>query len=129
MSSKPTTERGPVYGVELMSSLPLDGSGLMHQALPSRDDLERVRQVSERTAAGYEVVLAHYQRSCVSLNESSKVVDRLSSGLRGIRREFGHMSINNSTSTLGLFIDMLLENDTKSAKSLTAAPRREVVGE
>lgn len=73
MPSKPITERGPVYGVELMSSLPLDGSGLMHQALPSRDDLEQVRKVSERTAAGYEVVLEHYQRAVVAANELEEV--------------------------------------------------------
>ena len=125
MPSKPTTERGTVYGVELLSSLPLDGSGLMHQALPSRNDLEQVRKVSERTAAGYEVVLEHYQRAVVAANEAEAIIVRLSAGLRGIRREFGHMSINNGTSTLGLFIDMLFENDTKSARSLTAAPSRE----
>lgn len=54
-------ERGPVYGVELLESLPLDG-GSMRQALPSRRDLEHVRKVNERTAAGYEVLLEHYRR-------------------------------------------------------------------
>ena len=45
-------------------------------------------------------------------------IERLRSGLRGIRREFGHMSINNGTSTLGLFIDMLVKNDVAAAKKL-----------
>jgi hypothetical protein len=48
-------------------------------------------------------------------------IERLRAGLRGIRREFGHMSINNGTSTLGLFIDMLVNNDVEAAKALEAA--------
>jgi hypothetical protein len=55
-------ETGPIYGVELLDSLPLDG-GMMRQALPGREDLEFVRGVSERAAAGYEVVLHHYRRA------------------------------------------------------------------
>ena len=52
---------GPVYGVPLRHSLPLTGQACgMIQALPSRSDLEQVRKVSERTAAGYEVLLSHY---------------------------------------------------------------------
>lgn len=50
---------GPCYGVELLDKLPLGGGG-MKQALPTRSDLERVREISERTAAGYEVLLDHY---------------------------------------------------------------------
>ena len=53
-------ETGPIYGVELIKSLPL-GGGSMKQAMPSRADLEQVRKISERTAAGYEVLLDHYQ--------------------------------------------------------------------
>lgn len=54
-------ELGPVYGVELIKTLPI-GGGLMIQAMPSRDDLEQVRKLNERTAAGYECLLAHYRR-------------------------------------------------------------------
>ena len=54
-------ETGPIYGVELIDTLPLDG-GMMRQQLPSRDDLERVAKISERTVAGYEVLLEHYRR-------------------------------------------------------------------
>lgn len=54
-----TTERGPYYNVELIDSLPL-GKGPMRQQLPSRQDLLRVRNHSERMVAGYEVLLNHY---------------------------------------------------------------------
>ncbi len=56
-----TGETGPVYDVPLIDSLPLTPSW-MRQAMPSRQDLEQVRKVNERTAAGYEVLLAHYRR-------------------------------------------------------------------
>ena len=52
-------EVGPVYGVELIDTLPL-GTGCMRQQMPSHDDLKYVRSWSERTVAGYEVLLAHY---------------------------------------------------------------------
>jgi len=52
---------GPVYGIRLIRSLPIGTSG-MTQAMPGRDDLAKVRDVSERTAAGYEVLLSHYRQ-------------------------------------------------------------------
>ena len=52
---------GPMYGVELIDSLPFD-SGPMRQAMPSRDDLMQVFGINGRVVAGYEVLLAHYQR-------------------------------------------------------------------
>lgn len=55
------SEKGPVYGVELIGDLPL-GTSSMFQAMPDRSDLEHVRKVNERVAAGYEVLLSHYQR-------------------------------------------------------------------
>jgi hypothetical protein len=59
---------GPVYGVPLRGSLPILGADdLMFQALPTRQDLEMARKVSERTAAGYEVLLSHYNRVCEDL--------------------------------------------------------------
>lgn len=51
-------EKGPIYGVELIESLPLGGA--MLQSMPSRADLERVAERSQRTVAGYEVLLANY---------------------------------------------------------------------
>jgi len=57
-------EVGPIYGVELLDSLPLDGG--MSQALPSRRDLDDVRRTkivgNDRVVAGYEVLLEHYRR-------------------------------------------------------------------
>jgi hypothetical protein len=57
---KDATEKGPIYGVELIDTLPL-GTGPMLQQMPCRDDLERVAERSQRTVAGYEVLLAHYR--------------------------------------------------------------------
>ena len=49
---------GPIYGVRLIKELPI--GGMMTQAMPNRQDLENVRKISERTVAGYEVLLNHY---------------------------------------------------------------------
>jgi hypothetical protein len=54
------SEQGPIYGVELIDRLPLDGG--MWQALPSRDDLEQTRKRNDRVAAGFEVLTEHYRR-------------------------------------------------------------------
>ena len=51
-------ERGPIYGVELISTLKLNGS--MMQAMPSAGDLRRVQGLSMRTVAGYEALLSKY---------------------------------------------------------------------
>lgn len=59
--------KGPIYEqVELIESLPL-GTGSMRQAMPCREDLQLVARVSQRTAAGYEVLLAHYTGMCDAL--------------------------------------------------------------
>jgi hypothetical protein len=55
-----TADSGPVYGVRLIDALPL-GGGAMMQAMPSRKDLIDARSMSERTVAGYEVLLSHYR--------------------------------------------------------------------
>lgn len=61
---------GPVYGVELIDSLPL-GTGIMTQAMPSRQDLANVRRVDggERVAAGYEVLLSHYRNAMETIQQ------------------------------------------------------------
>lgn len=46
---------GPIYGVPLIDELPLSGG--MFQAMPSRDDLIQVKKISQRTVAGYEVLM------------------------------------------------------------------------
>jgi hypothetical protein len=61
LSSDPINElAGPVYGIHLLTHLMLDNG--MSQAMPSRSELERVRKVSERTVAAFEV-LTHYCQS------------------------------------------------------------------
>lgn len=55
----PTLEAGPIYGVQLIKDLPL---GQMWQACPSRNELDRVREISERTVAAYETLLLLYRR-------------------------------------------------------------------
>ena len=52
-------ERGPVYDVQLIDSLPLGGGGMMQQ-MPNREDLMECVKRFHRVAAGYEVLLHHY---------------------------------------------------------------------
>ena len=59
-------DSGPVYGVRLIRELPIGG---MFQAMPSRRDLEQVREISERTVAGYEVLLQHYREQCEKMKK------------------------------------------------------------
>lgn len=62
MNKKRTNRRqyGPVYEVRLIDTLPLGRNDSLRQQMPNRQDLEEVRQVNERVAAGYEVLLHHY---------------------------------------------------------------------
>lgn len=53
------SDRGPIYNVQLIDTLPL-GTGGMLQQMPDRKDLEKVLHISQRTVAGYEVLLSHY---------------------------------------------------------------------
>jgi len=64
------SETGPIYGVELLDSLPI-GDGTMRQALPSRVDLEGVKDYrqGQRVVAGYEVLLEHYRQAIEVLRE------------------------------------------------------------
>lgn len=56
---------GPIYGVQLIDSLPL-GSGSMRQALPDQEDLLSALDAdtawSGRLVAGYELLLHRYQK-------------------------------------------------------------------
>lgn len=47
---------GPIYGVNLIDSLPIGGG--MKQSMPSRRDLVEVSEVNQRVVAGYEVAIA-----------------------------------------------------------------------
>jgi hypothetical protein len=75
----------------------------------------------EYSAAQFEAM--RLEIACLSRENAEQLaeIERLRAGLRGIRREFGHQSINNGTSTLGLFIDMLVRNDIEAARELKAA--------
>ena len=82
---------GPIYGVKLIDTLPLD-NGSMLQQMPSRQDLDDVRQISERTVAGYEVLLGHWNElrkligECVTDQENA--MDVLASNSWDNVREF-----------------------------------------
>lgn len=66
------TEYGPIYNVELIDSLPISSTGMV-QAMPSRVDLILARTVSERTVAGYEMLLATYQELAYSEAQYEKL--------------------------------------------------------
>lgn len=70
------TEKGPIYGVPLIDDLPL-GTGPMKQAMPSSDDLAAVAEINQRTVAGYEVLLAHYQDLRCRFSILHEMADRL----------------------------------------------------
>lgn len=70
-------EVGPIYSVPLIDTLPLGSKGGMLQKMPARQDLDDVRQVSERTVAGYEVLLDHYRAKCSRVTELEAEVARL----------------------------------------------------
>ena len=75
-------EVGPIYGVELLVSLPLDGG--MTQALPSRKDLDDVRRTkingNDRVVAGYEVLLEHYRRELAENARLRGMIDQTADG-------------------------------------------------
>ena len=70
------SDRGPIYDIELLKSLPLDG-GSMRQALPNRHDLELTRKHNDRVAAGFEVLTEHYRRAIAEIERLRAIVDRL----------------------------------------------------
>lgn len=78
-------ETGPIYGVKLIDTLPL-GTGGMSQQMPSRNDLEDVRQMSQRTAAGYEVLLSHYQQSLIRILSLEDILSRVAGFANKISR-------------------------------------------
>lgn len=56
-------EFGPIFGVELIDELRIGGGleGVIIQRMPSLAELRRVSEVSQRTVAGYEVLLSHWR--------------------------------------------------------------------
>ena len=80
----------------------------------ARDILERAGdEHAQQRTAGDVVEIANLLAEIERLRAER---ERLQSGLRGIRREFGYRSINNGTATLGGFINMLLRNDVAAAR-------------
>lgn len=79
------SEKGPIYGVPLIDDLPL-GAGSMKQAMPSRGDLEAVAEINQRTVAGYEVLLDHYQDLRARFSVLHEMADRLRIELKGCVR-------------------------------------------
>jgi len=87
-----TKEIGPIYGVELLSTLPMDG-GSMRQALPSRQDLDDVRKTHingcDRMVAGFEVLTEHYRRA-MDENESLAIKNvNLRKEVNALRAQLG----------------------------------------
>lgn len=70
---------GPIYGVRLLSTLPM-GKGGMVQAMPTTSDLKQVQRISERTVAGFEVLTEHYREQC---NEVARLKDLIRDVIAG----------------------------------------------
>ena len=70
------SEKGPIYGVELIDALPVGSAG-MKQAMPSRMDLNRVLKVNERTVAGYEVLLASWRELLTASKAAVNVLEAI----------------------------------------------------
>ena len=83
-------EIGPIYGIALIDSLPLDDG--MRQAMPSRRDLDDVYSHSQRTVAGYEVLLEHYKRGQAE-------IERLKTLVRDTRRQLWRSEVDNNPFT------------------------------
>jgi hypothetical protein len=68
------TQYGPVYGsIPLIDTLPING-GSMTQQMPNLDDLKLVRKRSERTVAGYEVLLCHWHNQVEEIKRLKEVI-------------------------------------------------------
>lgn len=67
------SETGPIYNVPLIETLPIPGSS-MRQAMPQRFELELVAKRSQRTVAGYEVLLCHWHNQNERIKELTAFV-------------------------------------------------------
>ena len=68
---------GPIYGAELFREMPLGG---MIQEMPKREELQKVKQVSERTVAAYEVLTSHYREKCNEVERLKFAIRRVIDG-------------------------------------------------
>ena len=71
-------EIGPLYGVPLLDTLPIGGG--MSQQMASADDLLKVRRVSERTVAAYEVLTEKYRQECNKVEECKNLIRQVIGG-------------------------------------------------
>ena len=65
------SELGPVYGVELIDTLPMNYGQTkgMLQAMPSAADLKSTMGKCTRVAAGYEVLLNHWREQADEIEQ------------------------------------------------------------
>lgn len=92
--TKKIDEYGPIYGVQLIDTLPFS-SGPMLQAMPSRDDLVRVRLRSERTVAGYEALLYHYHARGIEIVRLRSLIRNAIAGylsIKELEEELGELT-------------------------------------
>ena len=73
------SEKGPAYGVELVDVVPMNygQTGGMRQALPSRADLEGIRNYrqGQRVVAGYEVILNQWRQQAAEIERLQAMLD------------------------------------------------------
>ena len=83
------SERGPIYNVELIDQLPINDRGWTQQ-MPSRADLDQVKRISERTVAGYEVLLEHYRETMKKCDDAREAAQHLydTVDLRGVKERW-----------------------------------------
>jgi hypothetical protein len=72
-------QKGPVYGVQLIDTLPLGTGGVLQQ-MPDREELVQVQKRSNRTVAAYEVLLAHYQGQVVEVARLKELIRQVIAG-------------------------------------------------
>lgn len=82
-------ETGPIYGVPLLETLPLGTNGGMLQQMPTRQDLQDVRQFCERACAGYEVLLSHYRAKCERVSDLEAALKHAGSELQKALKQLG----------------------------------------
>jgi hypothetical protein len=78
--------KGPIYGVELLDALPLDGG--MMQAMPNWRDLEQTREHNDRVAAGFEVLTEHYRRQAAEIERLRDELDKPASGYHAVSEDY-----------------------------------------
>lgn len=72
--------KGPITRVLLLTELPIPkGGGFVH-AMPDRDELIRVKQISPRTVAAFELLTEHYLQQSEEIERLTAVIRRVIAG-------------------------------------------------